>query len=288
MAPRASIVVPAHNEGARIGGLLEDVSTLAAAGEIDVIVVCNACTDETVEVASGRGGVRVVEVSAPGKSHALNVGDREAGDLFPRLYCDADLRIQAGAVEALIRALDVEDARAVGPHVTYSVEGVSWVVRRFHEALGAPVIADWLERHLVGRGLYGTNRVGRSRFGEFPTLIADDLYFDAQFADVERIVVESAQVVVPVPPTVRALVRREIRVAAGNSDLHRGAGRAGLAPHLEVRAANLGGRAANLARFTRRLRLRDVAPLAVHLSVVGAARVALRFRSRRGPGPAWR
>lgn len=287
MAPRASIVVPAHNEAARIGGLLEDVSALAAGGEVEVVVVCNACSDETAEVASGRDGVRVVEVVEPGKSHALNVGDLEAGDLFPRLYCDADVRFATGAVEALVGALEVQEVRAVGPRVTYDVTGASWVVRRFYDALDAPVIADWVGRHLVGRGLYGTNRAGRARFGEFPLLIADDLFFDAQFNDGERVVVEAARVAVPAPPTVRSLMRREVRVAAGNRDLYHSAGRAEATPHLEVRAEKMGGRAANLARSTRRLRVRDVTPLAVHLSVVGASHVALRLR-RRGPGPAWR
>ncbi|HQU27022.1 MAG TPA: glycosyltransferase [Acidimicrobiales bacterium] len=288
MAPRASIVVPAHNEAARIEGLLDDVSILAARGEVEVVVVCNACTDATAAVAAGRDGVRVVEVPEAGKSHALNVGDREAGDLFPRLYCDADVRFEAGAVEALVRALDVEGVRAVAPHATHDVAGAGWVVRRFYDALGAPVIASWVHRHLVGRGLYGTNRAGRAQFGEFPSLIADDLYFDAQFNDEERVIVDSACVVVPAPPTLRALLRREVRVAAGNRDLHHHDGRAEATPHLEVHAASLGGRAANLARSTRLLRVRDVIPLVVYLAVLGTSRVALRFKSRRGPGPAWR
>ncbi len=288
MDPRASIVVPAHNEAARIEGLLDDLSVLAARGEVEVVVVCNACTDATAEVAAGREGIRVVEVPEPGKSGALNVGDREAGDLFPRFYCDADVRFEAGAVEALVRALDAEGVRAVAPHATHDVAGAGWVVRRFYDALGAPVMESWVSRHLVGRGVYGTNRAGRARFGEFPSLIADDLFFDAQFNDEERVVVDSARVVVPAPPTVRALVRREVRVAVGNRDLYHHDGRAVDTPHLEVHASSLGGRATNLARSTGLLRVRDVIPLAVHLAVLGTSRVAMRLRSRRDPGPAWR
>ncbi len=288
MGPRVSIVVPAHNEVSRVGGLLDDLSGLVARGVASVVVVCNGCTDDTAKVASSREGVHVVEIAPRGKSHALNAGDVEAGDVYPRLYCDADVRIDETSVIQLTRALDGESARAVGPRVNHDLANAHWIVRLFYEALGAPVVAGWINRHLVGRGLYGTNRAGRARFGEFPLLIADDLFFDAQFDEGERVIVAAAQVTIPVPLSLRELLRREIRVAAGNRDLFVPRARSELTPYLEVRADNWRDRAANFARWFRQVRARDIAPLAVYSAVVGTSRLLLFVRSWRGSSLPWR
>lgn len=286
MSARASIVIPAHNEGARIGALLEALRGPASRGDIAVFVVANGCTDDTVEVASGQREVTVYEIDRAGKTVALNEGDRLAGDLFPRFYCDADVILSWTSLDAMIAALDVEAPAAAGPRVVYSLTGAGWVVRRYYEALSSPIIASWVDRHLVGRGIYGTNRAGRTRFGEFPPLIADDLFFDAQFTDGERVVVEGAVVSVPVPLLTRDLVRRETRVARGNVELHRGNVPAGTTPHLAQRSATLGGRLESLGRWAVQLRTRDVVPLLVYLGVVGWSRVI--FRARRGRTLRWR
>lgn len=281
MSARASIVIPAHNEGARIGALLETLRGPASRGEVAVIVVANACTDDTVDVASGRPGVTVCQIDDAGKVVALNEGDRRAGSLFPRLYVDADVSLSEASLDALVTALEVEAPVAAGPRVIYALAGASWVVRRYYQALSSPIIATWVDHHLVGRGVYGTNRAGRERFGEFPSLIADDLFFDAQFADGERNVVEGAIVSVPVPRGTRDLVRREVRVAAGNADLHRHGGRAGATPYLEKTSRSLAGRLGTLRRWAGQLRVRDVVPLLVYLWVIGWSRAVMYARGQR-------
>ena len=288
MGPRASIVVPAHDEESQIGGLLDDLSRLGARGDISVVVVCNACTDGTATVARSREWAEVIEIADRGKTIALNVGDREAGDIFPRFYCDADIRLDDGTLERLIEALDVDEPRAVGPAVTFDYADANWVVRRFYDALAGAIIANWVDRHLVGRGLYGTNRAGRARFDEFPPVIADDLFFDAQFDREERVVVASANVSVPVPRTAADLLRREVRVAAGNYDLHRSRGSVDATPHLEVRATRLVDRAVTLAGWSRQLRVRDVPPLVVHLGVLGVGRSIFFLKRHRGRSLPWR
>ncbi|WP_205315402.1 glycosyltransferase, partial [Nonomuraea lactucae] len=89
MRPIASVVIPAHNEEAVLGAGLAALLGGAEPGEFDVVVVANACSDRTAEVARA-AGVRVVETPTGGKAGALRLGDA-ACRAFPRLYLDADV-----------------------------------------------------------------------------------------------------------------------------------------------------------------------------------------------------
>lgn len=64
------VVVPARNEGPRIGPVLDRLA--AALPGVDVVVVANGCTDDTVAQAEGRG-VPVI-LSAEGYAPALLAG----------------------------------------------------------------------------------------------------------------------------------------------------------------------------------------------------------------------
>ena len=69
-----SIVVPARNESPVIARTLKAMTNGAAPGEIDLIVVCNGCTDDTATVARSFGPpVRVIETEVGGKANALNL-----------------------------------------------------------------------------------------------------------------------------------------------------------------------------------------------------------------------
>jgi glycosyltransferase involved in cell wall biosynthesis len=51
-----SIIIPAHNESSVIARTLKAMTDGAKPGELDVIVVCNGCSDDTAVVA-GRFGL---------------------------------------------------------------------------------------------------------------------------------------------------------------------------------------------------------------------------------------
>ena len=94
--PLASVVVPAHNEAAVLARCLAALRREVRAGELDVVVVANACSDATADIAR-QAGVRVVETEIAGKRHALLLGDAQC-QIFPRLYIDADVELSGASV----------------------------------------------------------------------------------------------------------------------------------------------------------------------------------------------
>jgi glycosyltransferase involved in cell wall biosynthesis len=286
MQYRASIVIPAHNEEFRIRGLLQSLTDDSIRGNVAVFVICNGCSDRTREVAEEFAGITVVTIDDTGKHFALNEGDRLAQDVFPRLYCDADVHIDASSVTALIQTLTTSATVVAGPGVEYGFDKSSWGIKKYYQALKSPILSKWLSVHLVGRGLYGASHEARKRFDSFPPLIADDKFFDAQYRDDEKQIVSGCNVVVSVPTTLRRLIRSEARVAKGNQEF---------ASYLEVRHANLASgiaasrlsarrnieRLRTLREWAKELQRRDWIPMAVYLYVTCMARLSLAVTKAR-------
>ena len=293
MECRASIIIPAHNEERRIRGLLEVLSEAARTESYAIFVICNGCTDRTREIAEAFEDVRVVEIADVGKHFALNEGDRLAGDIFPRLYCDADVGIDVHSLSRLIDVLTADQAIAAGPTVHYDVAGRSWGVKKYYQSLETPIMAKWLDLHLMGRGLYGASREARQRFDVFPSLYADDDFFDSRFSETEKVVVRDAIVTIWTPGTVRELLRIETRVAMGNRQFARFVSEEQHVNRVDTAATNLGQgvlsrKLRTLRQWRKDIRLGDFVPLAVYLSVAGSTRVRLALLKIRQRTVSWR
>src|SRR5690349_3622811 len=127
--PAVSIVIPAHNEEAVIAGNLRRLLDGSRPGEFDVIVVANACQDGTARAAATVEGVRVLDTEVPGKPNALRMGDAECAT-FPRIYLDADVRLDAGSVRALVAACAQPGVLACSPVPELDLTGAGPVARR--------------------------------------------------------------------------------------------------------------------------------------------------------------
>lgn len=212
-----SVVIPAHNEEAVLPHLL---SELRADATLLVVVSANACTDNTVALAraASADGVRVVETAAPSKTAALNAGDTAAGDLFPRAYLDADVRVTAATLRRLAEALTEADGPLVAaPRLRVDTSASSWAARAHYRIWE---LSDYRRAGHVGSGIYALNAEGRARFGAFPEVIADDRFVQQLFAPSERLTLDE-EFVVRAPATLRAHIRRATRIAAGNRQLAR-------------------------------------------------------------------
>jgi hypothetical protein len=213
-----SIVIPAHDEEAVLGRCLDALLGGAGPGELEVVVVCNGCSDRTADVARSRGAaVRVIETAVPSKANALNLGDEAVGG-FPRLYVDADVVLPLSSVRAIRDRLAAPGALAAAPAMRMDFRGASWAVRAFYDVWTR---MPYTREGMIGVGVYALSREGRARFERFPDLIADDGYVRTLFAADERIRVDEAPVSVAAPATVAGLVKIMTRSRLGGIELAR-------------------------------------------------------------------
>ncbi|MBN8630747.1 MAG: glycosyltransferase [Rhodobacterales bacterium] len=218
-----SVIIPAHDEEAWLDRCL--AALLAqddAAGRIEIIVVANACRDQTVAIARNRvaGAVargwemQVLDLDQGGKLLALNAGDRAARGRN-RLYLDADITCDAGLIGQIRTVLDTTAPRyATG---TLSVAPArSWVTRRYADIWTR---LPFVQSGTVGAGLFAVNAAGRARWQDFPAIISDDTFVRLQFTPQERVEV-AARYHWPMVEGLGNLIKVRRRQDAGVAELH--------------------------------------------------------------------
>lgn len=210
--PAASVVIPAHDEAQVIGRTLRGLLDRTAAGRLEVVVVCNGCTDDTAEVARRFAGVRVIEVPEPSKQRAMAVGN-QAATAFPRVHLDADVTISGADLLILAHAV-TGGVHAAAPARVLPLRRSSWVVRAYYRVWEQlPQVRDGL----FGRGVIALSEEGQRRVDALPRVLSDDLAASEAFDGSERLVVPDAFAVVHPPRTAADLLRRRVRVVTGNA-----------------------------------------------------------------------
>jgi glycosyltransferase involved in cell wall biosynthesis len=272
VTPKASIVIPAHNEEAVIGQLLERLLAGTSPGEFEILVLANGCTDDTVAVAQRYApAVRVLDLPEPSKRLALKRSDTET-DVFPRLYVDGDVDLGSADAGALVAALEA-GALAASPVRDIPRKDASPIVRAFYDV--------WEELPNVregsfGRGVVAVSKAGFERIRELPPMMNDDLAMTAAFSPTERVIVPEAHVRIWPPRTARDLVRRRIRVSTGNDQFDQAGPRSDA---LTTSRSDL------LAIIKRRPALTP--KVAVFIGVGLVSKVAARRRTRAGDFTTW-
>ncbi|RAN76512.1 hypothetical protein B5P43_23225 [Bacillus sp. SRB_336] len=213
--PTGSVIIPAHNEASVIERTLGLLAPLAAQGLVEVIVACNGCTDDTAARASAFLGVKVLDLAMPSKTVALNAADAVA-TAWPRVYLDADIELSQTALRAVLEHLATPGALAARPPFTYDTGAADPVVRAYYRArTRIPEMAT----HLWGAGVYALSAEGRTRFGEFPAITADDAFVDSLFTADEKSILPTEAVTVRTPHSTRTLFATLQRVYRGNAEL---------------------------------------------------------------------
>jgi hypothetical protein len=210
----ASVIIPAHNEEGQIANSLNALAEVA--DQLDVVVVCNGCTDHTAEVSrSVAPWARVEEIVEASKTAALNRGDAVA-EVWPRLYLDADVAMTGPDVLRLVDELVASGAEAAAPRCHVDAAQSPWLVRAYYDVWSQLCMPPGT---LAGPGAYCLTRQGRQRFTTFPRVVADDQFVQSQFGPGARITVEATTVTHRAPRSVGSLVARLVRVHAGNKQL---------------------------------------------------------------------
>jgi len=266
-----SVVIPAHNESLGIQRLLRDLQA-GSDPSVEVIVVCNGCTDDTaLRAQSVHPAIVVVGLPEPSKSAALAAGDRLATHAY-RAWIDADVTIGADDLARLVGALG-DAIHVAAPERELILTDSSVIVRWYYDVWRAlPQVSSGV----FGRGVVVMTPEGHARVVELPHVMSDDLAVSESFGADERVVVPAARVQIRAPKGVADLVRRRVRVATGNAQLDA----------IGVRTQS--------ARTTPTVLLRlaasrpALAPkVLVFLSVTAVARVGARRRIRRGDFTTW-
>jgi glycosyltransferase involved in cell wall biosynthesis len=263
-----SIVVPAHNESSVIARTLGAWVGNSGSDGIDVVVVCNGCTDDTADIARRFGPtVRVIESEVASKTHALNLGD-QTSLVFPRIYADADIVITVDAIRALTRRLERGDVLAVAPTPDINLTGCSWLVRKYYDIRSRLPSS---REGIGGSGVYALSEAGHGRFSQFPDVIADDTYVRLQFKPEERETLASVTSTVFPARTIRQLIAVRTRAYTGTFEL------AGRFPELRRNKGETNNR--TLIGLFREPRLLPGLLIYCYVNIIARCRAAVRSRT---------
>ena len=106
MTELATVLIPAWNEASVIGRTLTNLQNGLARGRLRLIVIANACSDDTAAIArQAAPDALVLETPIAGKCQALSLGLTYAAPARPVVCLDADLDVTAAEVLALIAPL---------------------------------------------------------------------------------------------------------------------------------------------------------------------------------------
>lgn len=268
-----SVIVPAHNEERTISRLLGALADGVVSGELEVIVVCNGCTDGTADAARrAMPQAVVVESLVPSKASAQCDGD-ELASSFPRLYVDADVVVDTASIRLMAAALADTGILACAPERRMDRTGTNALVRWYYDVWEElPQVRDGL----FGRGVLMVSREGYGRIRSLPPAMSDDLVMSEAFTPDERLVVPGASVTIRTPRSIGDLLRRRIRVVTGNAQAESG-GLRGDSAKTSV------GSLMALARHDRGIALR----IPVFLAVTLVARSRAARLVRRGDYTTW-
>lgn len=187
--PLVSVILPAHDEAGYIGNCLRALLGSSPGNyRAEVIVVANACSDNTAliaqrltEAARERGwGFEVIETKTPGKLNALNLAEQSAkGDIL--VYLDADVIVTRPLLGQLVQSLDTQGPRyASGQPEVRAQSGFTRAFARIWQRL------PFVTQGVPGFGVFAMNMPGRARWGAWPDIISDDTFARLHFAPEER------------------------------------------------------------------------------------------------------
>ena len=172
---KLSIVIPAYNEEAYLGEclrhVLDEVATCGACGPVEVVVIDNASTDRTSEIASGFPGVRVVHEPDKGLTKARQRGlDEAQGAVIG--YVDADTKMPKGWIRTVVQSFEADPGTVCvsGPYVYYDLSTASKFMVRGYWWLALPVSA--MTGYMAVGGNFAARRDALVKIGGFDRTIA--------------------------------------------------------------------------------------------------------------------
>ncbi len=213
----ATVIVPAHNEASVIGDCLESI--VNQHGVDKIIVACNGCTDNTVEIVrQNYPDITCLDIEKPSKTNALNEAEKHISS-FPIYYLDADTVISADSIStinAFYNNPKNQEVLLTAPTPKIDTSGSSWWVKQYYKIwINLPYIQDGV----IGTCSFIMNEKGRKRFDRFPDIINDDGFVRCCFDSHERANVPASTIHIKAPKTLFSLIKIKTRARLGNMQL---------------------------------------------------------------------
>ena len=103
VAPEISVIIPAYNEAAIIGKTVSSIQGATHSDLVEIIVVCNGCTDHTLEIAKEAGAI-AINAPEKGAAKASNYGAKIAKGRT-LVFLDADTSIAENLIDEVRKAV---------------------------------------------------------------------------------------------------------------------------------------------------------------------------------------
>lgn len=213
---QVSIIIPAYNEAATITQCLQALTQPTLKYALQIIVVCNACQDDTYSIVKAFDSTIIcLDSKTASKTQALNLGDKVA-KYYPRIYLDADIVLSVDAVYAMCLTLKNKSCLATSVPAKMDTLASSWCVRAFYDIwLNLP----YCKLGMMGSGVYALSAKGRKQFQQFPDIIADDGYVRCLFKEQQRLVTSTHYAIVTAPKDLTSLIKIKTRSRLGGYEL---------------------------------------------------------------------
>lgn len=166
---KLSLIIPAHNEEKYIGACLEYALKNSNGKFSEVVVIDNASTDRTKEIAEKYAGVRVIREEQKGLTKARQRGYIEStGDILA--YIDADTHMPENWINILEKTFNNQECVCLsGPYIYYDVSKFKQFLVRLYWYLSLPLY--WIIGYMVIGGNFVIRRSVLEKMNGFDTNI---------------------------------------------------------------------------------------------------------------------
>ena len=219
LQPAYGIIVPLRNEATMLPLTVPRLLAATKSDQVRIIWVCNGCSDNSAAVIRLLAGpaAEVIELVQPGKIIALQAGDDALGDLYPRLYLDADTWMRPGDPARLMQPLKSGVADMVAPRLRFDTFGGS--------PLSVRIGACWLSlphaRTAHFSAAIGLSEAGRALWDRWPEITGDDIFVSATVPANRKQIVPDALATTSMPKSFAGWVRMRARWMKGEAELAR-------------------------------------------------------------------
>lgn len=168
---KISLIICAYNEEKYIGECLDSAIKNSGGRFCEILVIDNASTDKTKEIAESRPGVRVVREEKKGLTRARQRGFLEAkGDILA--YIDSDTKLPPGWLDKTFYEFEHHDEISVlsGPYVYYDIpKWEQFLVKLYWYVLAMPIY--WIVGYMTVGGNFAIKKTALQKMGGFDTTI---------------------------------------------------------------------------------------------------------------------